>query len=156
MGEGQAGIVYALSVFAERTGNPRYADYARGGAAYLESRLDDDGGMPESATETQRNTGFLSGAAGAAFSFLRMYVGTGDDRGCATARRSLEFLERTATGADGGLTGRSWWTATMSRPTLTVPPGWKKARGHRLGVLQAYAVTGDERYLDHARPPGRG
>ena len=37
MGEGQAGIVYALSVFAERTGDPRYADYARGGAAYLES-----------------------------------------------------------------------------------------------------------------------
>jgi lantibiotic modifying enzyme len=155
MGEGQAGIVYALSVFADRTGDSRYADYARGGAAYLESRLDDDGGMPESATEKQRNTGFLSGAAGAAFSFLRMYVGTGDERWLATAQRPLEFLERTATEADGGLN----WPIMLDRDGVETNP--HRATGMEEGAagigwvfLQAYAVTGEESYLDHARAAG--
>ena len=105
MGEGQAGIVYALSVFAERTGDARYAEYARGGAAYLESVLDDDGGMPESDTEGARNTGYLSGAAGAAYAFLRMYVSTGDAHWLDVARRPLAFLDDTATQAGDGV---SW------------------------------------------------
>ena len=103
MGEGQAGIVYALSVFAERTGDARYAEYARGGAAYLESVLDDDGGMPESDTEDARNTGYLSGAAGAAYAFLRMYVSTGDAHWLDVARRPLAFLDDTATQAGDGV-----------------------------------------------------
>lgn len=155
MGEGQAGIVYALSVFAERTGDRRYADYARGGAAYMESRLDADGGMPESDTEEQRNTGFLSGAAGVAFSFLRMYVSTQDERWLTAARKPLDFIARTATEAEGGLS----WPIMVDRDGSETDP--HRATGMEEGAagigwvsLQAYAVTGEQRYLDQARAAG--
>ncbi|MGE3662921.1 MAG: lanthionine synthetase LanC family protein [Pseudonocardia sp.] len=157
MGEGQAGIVYALSVFAERTGDARYARYARGGAAYLESLLDDDGGLPESDTEDQRNTGYLSGAAGAAYVFLHLYTSTGDPHWLDVARRPLAFLDATATPAGEGL---SW-------PIMVDDEGWDETNPHRAtgmeegaaGIgwvyLQAHAVTGDPHYLDQARAAGQ-
>lgn len=156
IGEGQAGIVYALSVFAERTGDERYARYARGGAAYLESRLDGDGGMPESSEERQRNTGYLSGAAGAAFVFLRMYAATGEQRWLADAEACLAFLDRTATPAGGGV---NW--------PIMVDGAGRETNDHRAtgmeegaaGIgwvsLQAYAVTGEPRHLERALAAGR-
>ncbi|MGE0297492.1 lanthionine synthetase LanC family protein [Pseudonocardia sp.] len=156
MGEGQAGIVYALSVFAERTGDPRYAEYARGGAAYLESVLDDDGGMPESADEDQRNTGYLSGAAGAAFVFLRLYVSTGDAHWLEVARRPLAFLDETAT-ADGD--GLAWPIMVDVDGEETNP---HRATGMEEGAagigwvyLQAYAITGESHFLDQALAAGQ-
>jgi uncharacterized protein YyaL (SSP411 family) len=156
MGEGQAGIVYALSVFAERTGDARYAEYARGGAAYLESVLDDDGGMPESDTEGARNTGYLSGAAGAAYAFLRMYVSTGDAHWLDVARRPLAFLDDTAMQDGDGVS----WPIMVDAGGEEADPN--RATGMEEGAagigwvyLQAHAITGDARYLDRARAAGR-
>jgi lantibiotic modifying enzyme len=156
MGEGQAGIVYALSVFAERTGDTRYADHARGGAAYLESMLDDDGGMPESDTEDARNTGYLSGAAGAAYVFLRMYVSTGDEHWLDVARRPLTFLDDTATQAGDGLN----WPIMIDGDGEEADPN--RATGMEEGAagigwvyLQAHAITGEPGHLDRARAAGR-
>jgi hypothetical protein len=155
MGEGQAGIVYALSMFAKRTGDERYAEYAQGGAAYLENRLDQDGGMPESDTEQQRNTGFLHGAAGTTFSFLQMYITTNDDRWLDAARKGLEFLDRTATLVRGGVS----WPIMVDRDLNETNPD--RATGMEEGAagigwvfLQAYAVTGKEHYLERARAAG--
>jgi lantibiotic modifying enzyme len=156
MGEGQAGIVYALSVFAERTGDPRYAEYARGGAAYLESVLDDDGGMPESDSEDARNTGYLSGAAGAAYVFLRMYVSTGDAHWLDVARRPLAFLDETATEAGDTVN----WPIMVDGDGEEADPN--RATGMEEGAagigwvyLQAHAITGEQHQLDRARAAGR-
>lgn len=156
MGEGQAGIVYALSVFAERTGDQRYAEHARGGAAYLESMLDDDGGMPESDTEDQRNTGYLSGAAGAAYAFLRMYVSIGDPHWLDVAHRPLAFLDRTATEAGDGLS----WPIMVGQDLDETDPN--RATGMEEGAagigwvfLQAYGITGEAHFLDRAEAAGR-
>ena len=156
MGEGQAGIVYALSVFAERTGDERYAEHARGGAAYLESMLDDDGGLPESDTEDQRNTGYLSGAAGAAYAFLRMYVATGDAHWLEVAHRPLAFLDGVATEAGDGLS----WPIMVDGDGAETDPN--RATGMEEGAagigwvyLQAHALTGEAHFLDQARAAGR-
>lgn len=158
MGEGQAGIVWALSVFAERTGDPRIAEHARGGAAYLESRLDPDGGLPESDTELRRNTGYLSGTAGAAFALLRMHVWTKEQRWLDAAQRALGFLDRTGTpdadgtswpimvgGADGGGDGNRRRATGMEEGAAGI--GWTS--------LQAWAVTGDAVHLRRAEAAGR-
>ena len=159
MGEGQAGIVYALSVMAERTGDPELAAHAAGGAAYLSSRLDDDGGLPERADEPRRNTGFLSGTAGAAFVFLRMYQATGDERWRRDAEAALGFLDRTAQPAGGGLT---WPILLGAGSGALTPDNPNRATGMEEGAagigwvsLQAHAILGDPRHLERARGAGR-
>ena len=159
MGEGQAGIVYALSVLAERTGDPEMAAHAAGGAAYLSSRLDPDGGLPERADEPRRNTGFLSGTAGAAFVFLRMYQSTGEDRWRRDAEATLDFLDRTAQPAGGGLT---WPILLGAGPDALTPDNAHRATGMEEGAagigwvsLQAHAILGGPRHLERARAAGR-
>ncbi|GLZ50288.1 hypothetical protein Acsp06_64730 [Actinomycetospora sp. NBRC 106375] len=159
MGEGQAGIVYALSVMAERTGDPELAAHAAGGAVYLASRLDADGGLPERADEPRRNTGFLSGTAGAAFVFLRMYQWTRDDRWRAAAESALGFLDRTAQPAAGGL---AWPILLGAGDAALTPDNPRRATGMEEGAagigwvsLQAHAILGDTRHLERARGAGR-
>jgi len=159
MGEGQAGIVYALSVMAERIGDPVLAAHAAGGAAYLSSRLDPDGGLPERADEPRRNTGFLSGSAGAAFAFLRMYQATRDERWRRDAESALGFLDRTAQPAGGGLT---WPILLGAGPAALTPDNPNRATGMEEGAagigwvsLQAHAILGDPRHLERARAAGR-
>jgi Lanthionine synthetase C-like protein len=159
MGEGQAGIVYALSVMAERTGDPELAAHAAGGAAYLSSRLDDDGGLPERADEPRRNTGFLSGTAGAAFVFLRMYQATGEERWRRDAEAALGFLDRTAQPAGGGLT---WPILLGAGSGALTPDNPNRATGMEEGAagigwvsLQAHAILDDPRHLERARGAGR-
>ncbi len=159
MGEGQAGIVYALSVLAERSGDPVLAAHAAGGAAYLSSRLDPDGGLPERADEPRRNTGFLSGTAGAAFAFLRMYQATGDERWRRDAESALAFLDRTAQPAGRGVT---WPILLGAGPDALRPDNTNRATGMEEGAagigwvsLQAHAMLGGERHLERARAAGR-
>lgn len=159
MGEGQSGIVYALSVMGERLRDPALTAYAAGGAAYLSSRLDEDGGMPERDDEPRRNTGFLSGTAGAAFVFLRMYQATGDERWRRDAESALSFLDRTAQPAGRGL---SWPILLGAGPAALVPDNPNRATGMEEGAagigwvsLQAYAILGDARHLERARAAGR-
>lgn len=159
MGEGAAGVVYALSVFAERTGDPRIAAHARGGAEYLASRLDPDGGLPERSDEPRRNTGFLSGSAGAAFVFLRMFQATGESRWRDLAESALGFLDRTAVPAGRGVT---WPILLGAGADAAVPANPRRATGMEEGAagigwvsLQAHVLTGDRRHLERARAAGR-
>ncbi len=92
MGQGIAGIAYALDAFAERTGDARYEAYALGAAAYLESLISSDGAIPERPGTTGFDTGFLNGSAGDAFLFLRLYQRTGDSRWLADAERLLGWV----------------------------------------------------------------
>jgi hypothetical protein len=159
MGEGQAGIVDALAVLARRTGDPELAAYAAGGADYLASRLDPDGGLPERDDERRRNTGYLSGSAGAAFVFLRMYQQTGEDRWRRHAETALGFLDRTARPAGRGL---AWPILVGEGPDALVPANPRRATGMEEGAagigwvsLQAAAILGDPRHLERARAAGR-
>lgn len=159
MGEGQAGIVYALSVMGERLRDPELTAHALGGAAYLSSRLDDDGGLPERDDEPRRNTGFLSGTAGAAFVFLRMYQATGDERWRRDAESALGFLDRTAQPAGRGLT---WPILLGAGSAALTPDNPNRATGMEEGAagigwvsLQAHAILGDDRHLERARAAGR-
>ncbi|WP_433801910.1 lanthionine synthetase LanC family protein [Actinomycetospora sp. CA-084318] len=156
MGEGQAGIVYALSVLADRTGDRRLADYAAGGGAYLLSQQGPDGGMPERADQPARNTGFLSGAAGAAFTFLRLHQATGEARWRDGAERALDFLDRTAIPAGGGSTWPIWVDPAG------VPGNPRRATGMEEGAagigwvsLQAAQILDDDRHRERAEAAGR-
>jgi peptidoglycan/xylan/chitin deacetylase (PgdA/CDA1 family) len=155
IGLGQAGIVYALSLFAQRTGDARYRTYAVGGSAYVESRLQPDGGMPESDTTPIRNTGYVHGAAGAAFMFLRMYQFTGDQRWLVDARRLLGFLDRTAVRGRQGLSWPVGVDAQRRNGDQHHATGMEEgAAGIGWAYLQAYEVTGVRHYLEMARQAG--
>jgi hypothetical protein len=147
-GMGQAGIVWTLDAFADRTGNPSFRTYARAGAASL--RLLTDRGkrpLPEGSKGTVFGTGFLSGAAGAASTFLGRYAHDRDPADLATARRLLRWVNAQAV-ADhrGGLR----WPLALHHTSSSA--------GFELGAagiawvnLQAYRVLGDEVYRDAAR-----
>jgi Lanthionine synthetase C-like protein len=92
MGEGIAGIAYAFDTFAERTGDTHYEAYALGAAAFLESRISSTGAIPEHPDTRGYDTGFLSGSAGDAFLFARLYQRTGDTRWLADARRLIGWV----------------------------------------------------------------
>jgi hypothetical protein len=118
--------------------------------------LDDDGGIPESDSEDQRNTGYLSGAAGAAYSFLRMYVSTGDGHWLAAARRPLAFLDATATPAGEGLSWPIMVDGDRNETDQNRATGMEEgAAGIGWVYLQAHAVTGEPHFLEQARAAGR-
>ncbi|MGH7358228.1 MAG: hypothetical protein ACREJR_05375, partial [Candidatus Rokuibacteriota bacterium] len=68
VGMGQAGVVLVLDAFADRTGNRTFGAYARAGAARLRV-LTENGTrpLPRGSESAALETGFLSGAAGAAY-----------------------------------------------------------------------------------------
>lgn len=92
MGEGIAGIVYTFDTFAQRTGDSSYEQYALGGAAYLESIMTKDGAIPEMPGTAEWDTGYLSGSAGDAFLFLRLFQRTHNARYLADAQRLLNWV----------------------------------------------------------------
>lgn len=94
IGQGIAGIVYAFDVFAERTRDTHYERYALAGARYLEHQITPAGALPEQPGTTGYDTGFLSGATGDAFVFLRLYQHTGQARWLEDARRLLAWVRR--------------------------------------------------------------
>ena len=156
MGEGQAGIVYALGVLAERSGDRRLAEYAAGGGAYLLSQQGPDGGMPERADVSARNTGFLSGAAGATFSFLRLYQATGEQRFRDGATRALEFLDRSAVEDRGGRTWPIWVDPTGAVGNARRATGMEEgAAGIGWVSLQAAEILDDDSHRERAEAAGR-
>lgn len=145
MGEGIAGIVWAFGVFAERTGDATYLRYAEGGARYLASLVTPQGAVPERLGIAGYDTGYLSGAAGDAFCFLRMYRQTSDPHYLTLARRLLAWVRARAVPDRGGLA----WPIEVRTPdgrggnpqrATGVEEG---AAGIAWVELQAYRVTGD-------------
>lgn len=94
MGEGVAGIAWTFDAFAHRRAKldpmrgARYANYARGAAAWLEKQMvrvklpdgSEGAAMPEEPGSPTFDTGFVSGSAGDAFLFYQLYLSTGEAR----------------------------------------------------------------------------
>jgi hypothetical protein len=148
VGMGQAGVVWALDAFADRTGDPTFRAYARAGAAELR-RLTESGQrpLPQGSNGTVFGTGFLSGSAGAASLFLERYSRDRDPADLATARRLLSWVNGQAV-ADRR-SGLRW---------PLDPHDASSAAGFELGVagiawvnLQAYRILGDRKYREIAR-----
>lgn len=96
MGEGIAGIAYAFDAFAERTGDATYEQYALGAADFLEAQITPKGAIPERPGTTIYDTGFLSGSAGQAFLFARLYERTHDARWLRDAERLIGWVRSKA------------------------------------------------------------
>jgi Lanthionine synthetase C-like protein len=92
MGEGNAGIAYAFDVFAARTGDRRFERYAVASASYLAHLISTKGAMPWGPGRPHYINGFLSGSAGDAFMFLRLYEHNHDRRWLAVAERLLAYV----------------------------------------------------------------
>jgi hypothetical protein len=157
MGEGMSGIAYAFDVFAERTGDRRFERYALATASYLESLIAHDGGMPWGPGRPRYFVGYLNGAAGDAFMFLRLYQHTRDTRWLADAMRLLAFVDRRALPQRKGLA----WPLYTDRWKPGDPAGRLTATGIEEGAagigwveLQAWHVTHDPRFLRTATAAG--
>jgi uncharacterized protein YyaL (SSP411 family) len=150
MGEGAAGIAYAFDVFAERTGDPRFERLALGTARYLESQITPAGAMPERGGSKVYDTGFLSGAAGDAFMFLRLYTHTHDPRWLHDAERLLGWVRHRAEPKGNGLA----WPIAIAPDTgddTDLATGMEEgAAGIGWVFLQAHSVTHDPSYLQTA------
>ncbi|HLY05103.1 MAG TPA: hypothetical protein VKR31_05095 [Rhizomicrobium sp.] len=126
MGEGVAGIAWALNEFAQRRAGidpvaaVRYQRYALGAAAWLESRMvrvklpdgQDGAKMPEEPGAQVFDTGFVSGTAGDAFLFYQLYLSTGRSQ----YRRDADLLfawVRAQAESDSSCSGLKWPVETQ-------------------------------------------
>lgn len=105
------------------------------------------------------NTGYLSGAAGAAFMYLKLHDVFGDDSYLTEARKLFSWLENTDTGPmvqfkDGSVA----WKLAIDPQGGDVPAlatGFEEgSAGIGWTYLQAYRLTGEKRYLDVAKRAG--
>jgi len=174
MGQGLAGIIDALETFHARTKDtdPEFAAechrYAIGALRYLDqvrSTLGNNGGdnrsIPETGAigqdgDTTMDAGYLSGAAGAAFMFLRLFQATSDSSYRDRADTLLSWLDDTTNGpkVDFG-DGTAAWKLSLDPRGGSDPQyatGMEEgAAGIGWTYLQAHRVTGDERYLATAK-----
>jgi Lanthionine synthetase C-like protein len=121
MGEGVAGIAWTFDEFSRRLSgcdpvrSRRYSKYARAAAAYLESRMNkirlQDGSMaakmPEQPASTAFDTGFLSGSAGDAFVFYKLYASTQNPRYLEDANQLFAWVRSQAL-TSGSCPGVKW------------------------------------------------
>ena len=151
VGMGQAGIVLTLDAFADRTGNRTFRTYARAGAARLRAVTNDGASpLPRGSESATLETGFLSGAAGAAYMFLERYRRDRDPADLATAQRLLRWVnERAVADPSGGLR----WPVAQDDESC--------ASGFELGAagiawvnLHAARLTGRADYREVARRAG--
>ena len=152
VGMGQAGIVWALDVFADRTNDPVFRTYARAGAARL--RLLTENGkrpLPEQAGTEAYGTGFLSGSAGAAAVLLQRFVRDRNRADLATAHGLLEWVNRQAiSDRSRGLR----WPIVVSSDAVedTSAAGFEEGVAGIAWVnLRAYLATGRAEFRDVAR-----
>ena len=153
MGEGNAGIAYAFDVFAQRTGNRSFERYAVASASYLAHLISPQGAMPWGPGRAHYINGFLSGSAGDAFMFLRLYEHTHDRRWLADAERLLAYVRSQERPQAAGLD----WAIYHDPDDPTDPQGNLRATGIEEGAagigwveLQAWHVTHDPTCLSIA------
>jgi lantibiotic modifying enzyme len=146
MGEGNAGIVYAFDVFAQRTGDRGFKRYAIAGASYLRRLISRQGAMPWGPGRAHFINGFLSGSAGDAFMFMRLYTDTHDAKWLATAQRLLAYVRSQGHPQAVGEN----WPIYRDSGSATDPAGNLRATGIEEGAagigwveLQAYHLTRD-------------
>ncbi len=173
MGEGAVGLVYSFASCYERlkTSDPTTAtqcrQYMDGTLRYISqvrTALGQNGGdvraLPETGVigqdgDTTMNSGYLSGAAGAAYMYLKLYQVFNDKQYLADANTLFSWLQDTKNGpmvtfADGSV---AWKLALDSQggdnPVLAT--GFEEgSAGIGWTYLQAYKLTGNKQYLSIA------
>jgi hypothetical protein len=142
VGMGQAGIVRALDVFADRTGDPVFRRYARAGAAHLRQLTSGGGALPRGSEDPTLETGFLGGSAGAAYVLLERWARDREPADLATARGLLRWVNDQES-PDGG------WP--ISHGSAAIPAGFELgAAGIAWVNLRAHRATGEREYRDVA------
>jgi hypothetical protein len=151
VGMGEAGIVWTLDLFADRTGDRRFRAYARAGAARLRLlTANGDRPLPEGTDSPLLGTGFLSGSAGAAAMFFERHRRDRNPADLATARALLRWVNARAV-VDGS--GARW---PINATNAWTTPGFELgAAGIAWVNLRAFRATGDRAYRDAARDAGR-
>lgn len=174
MGMGQAGIIDSLADFYARiqdsdpTTAARIKSYIDGGARYMQSTINaqesatTDRSVPETDNlsgdgGTALNSGYLSGAAGTAYMYLKLYRTFGDQQYLNNAKSLFDWLDTTTN--DGGPrvssnSGTTWKITVDSQggDDNRYATGFEEGNaGIGWTYLQAYTVTGDKEYLASAK-----
>src|SRR5215469_2192503 len=154
MGEGVAGIAWALNEFAQHrasidpAGAQRFARYAEGAAAWLESQMvhvklpdgQDGAKMPEGPGARVYDPGFVSGSAGDAFLFYQLYLSTGR----AQYRRDADLLfawVRAQAEPDSQCSGLKWPAETQGLGRNLYATGFEEgSAGIGWVAIQAYTL----------------
>lgn len=174
MGEGLVGIVHGLTTFYERTkeSDPalaqQYRKYIAGALRELDvvraelGRNDGDRrAVPETGVigqdgDTAMNSGYLSGAAGGAFMYLKLYEAFGDRNYLQKADEIFGWLDDSTNGpkVDMG-DGSATWKLMLDPQggdDESLATGFEEgAAGIGWTYLQAYRVTGNNKYLKPAK-----
>jgi len=177
MGEGVVGIVSTLATYYQRTqhSDPAFAakckQYAEGGVRFIQSTqrtLGENGGdsraLPETGIpgqdgDTNMNSGYLSGAAGAAYMYLNLYKVFGDKTYLDNANATLSWLQDTQNGpmVNDGSDEVSWDVALdpQGSDSLEQSTGIEEGgAGTGEVFVQAASITGNKVYLTVARKAG--
>jgi uncharacterized protein YyaL (SSP411 family) len=153
MGEGVAGIAYAFDTFAQETGDSSYESYALAAASWLEAQIAANGAIPEHPGTKQYDTGYLSGSAGDAFLFARLYQRTGNVRWLNDAETLESFVRAQGKAQAGG--GTAWPIEVGHQANAAFATGIEEgAAGIGWVELQLYALTGNAAYLGVAESAG--
>ncbi|HUB94156.1 MAG TPA: lanthionine synthetase LanC family protein [Verrucomicrobiae bacterium] len=177
MGMGVVGIINTLATYYQRTSNsdPVFAkqclQYMQGALNYLQSVRDtlgsaqqggDSSALPETGDlgqtgDTVENSGYLSGAAGAAYMYLNLYQIFGNRQYLTQAEGLLSWLTSSGGPEANVQTGIAWHIATDpqdsgNQDNAQVATGFEEgSAGIGWTFLQAYNVTGNAQYLTVAR-----
>lgn len=154
MGEGVAGIAWALNEFAQRragidpAGAGRFARYAQSAASWLETQMvrvkladgQEAAKMPEQPGARVYDTGFLSGSTGDAFLFYQLYLSTGR----AQYRRDADLLfawVRAQAESDSSCRGLKWPIETQGLGRSLYATGFEEgSAGIGWVAIQAYKL----------------
>jgi len=174
MGQGAAGLVHTFATYYERLqeASPELAgqcrQYIDGSLRYIDqtrtelARNDGDArALPETGLigedgDTCMNSGYLHGAAGAAFMYLKLYQVFGEEKYIAEAIGPLNWLEDAEYGpvARFGDDKRAWQLALdpQGGDNSVMATGFEEgSAGIGWVYLQAYNVTGTTYCLDVAK-----
>lgn len=174
MGEGQVGLIHSFATFYERTkvSDPAFAarckQYLDGAVRYVEqtrAALGRNGGdsraLPETGVigqdgDTNMNSGYLSGAAGAAMMYLKLYQVFGDQHYLSEANQLFGWLSDSKSGpmVKVGNDAVAWKLALdpQGSDNTNYATGMEEgSAGIGWVYLQAYEVTGNTAYLDIAK-----
>lgn len=174
MGMGVVGIVHALAEYHQRlqASNPALAaqskQYMDGAVRYISSvrsELGNNNGdaraLPETGLigqdgDTNMNSGYLSGTAGAAFMYLKLYKVFNDRQYLEQAERSLSWLADEKSGpmvrVDDDKVAWKLSLDPQGGDDDQLATGFEEgAAGIAWVFLQAYKVTGQQQYLETAK-----
>ena len=154
MGEGVAGIAWTFDAFANRrarldpVGSARYEQYALGAANWLESQMvrvklangQSAAKIPEQPGKDVYDTGYVSGSAGDAFLFYKLYLSTGRSQYRRDGNLLMAWVRDEAQ-SDHACTGSKWPIRTKGYGSKLYATGMEDgAAGIGWVALQSYKL----------------